>query len=268
MNARSLLIAIAVGAGAAGCAQESPKTTLPPAPRAATAAETSAIARIEVAGRAIYRQDQAARRARDALVAQGVPVPLPDVGGWVVTDVPEGTRASLFVEDADAVAHVEADVLLPLPGKGLPQVTTKPARTPDASESAMYRARQTALRNADELCGGAFGTVILPGAEHGWDVYVFPESDRAKVIPLGPLLRFAVSADGDRLQSTEAYSKECISMADDDAELYVKLENRAHGDLPVPMDVFLSLSYPKPIMLATGGHLWLVENGRIKPKGP
>jgi hypothetical protein len=57
-------------------------------------------------------------------------------------------------------------------------------------------------------------------------------------------------------------------MADADADLYVKLEGRPQDELPVPMDVFLSLTYPKPIMLATGGHLWLVENGRIKPKGP
>jgi len=252
----------------AGCAAAPPKVNAPLAPRAASATEASAIARVEAAGRAIYRQDQAAQRARDALAAQGIAIPLPDVGGWIITELPQGTRVSLFVEDADAVAHVEADVLLPPPGKGLPQVTTAPARAPDAAEAAMYRARQTALANADELCGAAFGTVILPGAEQRWDVYLFPESDRAKVIPLGPLLRFDVSADGTRLVSSEAYSKDCISMADNDAELYVRLENRTQGELPVPMDVFLSLSYPKPIMLATGGHLWLVENGRIKPKGP
>jgi hypothetical protein len=266
VHARFALIVAVVAL--AGCAPEPPKANAPLVPRTASAAETSAIARIEAGGRAIYRQDLAAQRASDALAVQGIAMPLPDVGGWIVTELPQGTRVSLFVEDANAVAHVEADVLLPPPGQGLPQVTMKPARSPDAAEAAMYRARQTALANADELCGAAFGTVILPGADRGWDVYLFPESDRSKVIPLGPLLRFAVSADGSRLVSTQAYSKECISMADDDAELYVKLEGRPQDELPVPMDVFLSLTYPKPIMLATGGHLWLVENGRIKPKGP
>lgn len=266
MHARIALIAAILVL--AGCAAAPPQANAPLAPRTASTTEAAAIARIETAGRAIYRQDQAAQRARDALAVQGIAMPLPDVGGWIVTERPQGTRVSLFVEDADAVAHVEADVLLPPPGKGLPLVTTRPARAPDAIEAAMYRARQTALSRADDLCGAAFGTVILPGAEQHWDVYLFPESDRSKVIPLGPLLRFDLSADGTQLVSSEAYSTECISMADNDAELYVKLENRAQGELPVPMDVFLSLTYPKPIMLATGGHLWLVENGRIKPKGP
>lgn len=266
MRARSALIATVFVL--AGCAPEPPKANAPLVPRVASADETSAISRIEAAGRAIYRQDLVAQRARDALAVQGVAMPLPDVGGWVVTELSQGTRASLFVEDADARAHVEADVLLPPPGQGLPQVTLKPERTPDAAEAAMYRARQTALANADELCGAAFGTVILPGPDRGWEVYLFPESDRSKVIPLGPLLRFDVSADGSQLVSVQAYSKECISMADADADLYVKLEGRPQDELPVPMDVFLSLTYPKPIMLATGGHLWLVEHGRIKPKGP
>ncbi|HEY6939921.1 hypothetical protein [Dokdonella sp.] len=262
----TLVIALAAFAG---CASAPRPTNAPLVPRAASTADMSAIARIEADGRAIYRQDQAAQRARDALAAQGIAMPLPDVGGWIVTELPQGTRASLFVEDADAVAHVEADVLLPLPGKGLPpQVTSRPARAPDATEVAMYRARQTALANADELCGAAFGTVILAGADQRWQVYLYPESNRSKVIPLGPLLRFDVSADGTRLESSEAFSKQCISMADSDAELYVRLEDRPQGDLPVPMDVFLSLTHPKPIMVSTGGQLWLVENGRIKPKGP
>ncbi|MGN6519139.1 MAG: hypothetical protein ACTHK2_06920 [Dokdonella sp.] len=266
MSVRSVLILALVAV--AGCASEPPKANAPLVARAPSAGETSAIARIETRGRAIYRQDLVAQRARDALAVQGVAMPLPDVGGWVVTERPEGTRASLFVEDADANAHVGADVLLPAPGKGLPEVILEPQRAPDPAEAAMYRARQTALANADELCGAAFGTVILPGADRGWEVYLFPESDRSKVIPLGPLLRFDVSADGGNLLSTQKYSTECISMADDDADLYVKLEGRPQDELPVPMDVFLSLTYPKPIMLATGGHLWLVENGRIKPKGP
>ncbi|HEU4662791.1 MAG TPA: hypothetical protein VFS55_02040 [Dokdonella sp.] len=266
MRARSLVM-IALAA-LVGCASAPQPANAPLAPRAESAAQATAIARIEAEGRAIYRQDQAARRARDALAVQGIAMPLPDVGGWIVTEVPQGTRASLFVEDADGVAHVEADVLLPLPGKGLPQVTPRPARTPDPAEAAMYRARQIALANADELCGAAFGTVIVAAADRRWQVYLFPESNRSKVIPLGPLLRFDVSADGARLESSEAFSKQCISMADSDAELYVRLEDRPHGELPVPMDVFLSLSHPKPIMVSTGGQLWLVENGRIKPKGP
>jgi hypothetical protein len=125
-----LIVAVVV---LAACAPAPPKANAPLAPRVASATEASAIARIEAAGRAIYRQDQAAQRARDALAAQGIAMPLPDVGGWIVTELPQGTRVSLFVEDADAVAHVEADVLLPPPAKGLPHVVTKPSRAPDAA---------------------------------------------------------------------------------------------------------------------------------------
>jgi hypothetical protein len=259
------LLVLAFAAFAAGCADGPAKSWGKWKPTPATNPELDEIARIEAIGRDIYRQDQLAQRATAALIANGKHMPYPDAGGWIITGPADDVRAALIVEEGRDTRLV-ADVTMAK--DTAPQVVIAPARALTDAESAMFRARETALRSDFDICATDFATAIEPTDAGAWNVFVYAISSKPNVIPLGRHSRYTVSADGNTVVSSEVYSMACIGMDDSADNLVVLMENRVVSDMPAPIHVFLSLTYPRPIMLATRGHLWRIANGKITAEVP
>lgn len=245
----------------AGCAQppakpvraESKWETVPPTP-----VELAEIAKIEAVGHEIYRQDQLAWHASDALLAQH-PKVRPAKDGWVITNEADGSRVT-FIEQASTI-RIIGDVIMPADGP--PRVTLDPARTLDDTELRMFHARQTALHAAKNVCGGPMNTTIVPSDDGNWDVYVLAATPQPNVVPLGGHSRVRVSADGLTAITVEPYSKSCMMMDISSPKVIELVASHIVSELPAPTHVFLSLTYPKPIDLATRTHFWRVADGRI-----
>jgi len=258
---RRIACAAALALVIAGCAQPPAKPaapaekwqTVPPTPE-----ELAEIAKIEAIGREIYRQDQLAWHASDALLAQH-PKVQPAKDGWVITNEADGARVT-FVED-DRTIRIVGDVLMP--PEGAPRVTLDPKRTLDDTELRMFRARQTALHAAQNVCGGPMNTTIVPSDDGSWDVYVLAATAQPNVVPLGGHSRVRVSADGMTAMAVEPYSKSCMMMDISSPKVIELVASHIVSELPAPTHVFLSLTYPKPIDLATRTHFWRIADGTI-----
>lgn len=257
---RSGLCLLMFALALAGCA--TPPAKAPPKVefRPASPEEMKQIERIEAVGREIYRLDQLAWHATDALQAKAPPIAPGSSGGWVITNTREGPVVT-FVESNGGALSVFADVMM---RDGVPpDVHIRPERALSALEAAMFHARTTALGAAQNICGGARNTVVLPAETGGWDVYVLAASSQANILPLGGHARVHVSTDGMTALDVEPYSKSCLDMDISAPNLVDVMATHIVSDLPAPTHVFLSLTYPKPIVLATRNHLWKIDAGRI-----
>jgi hypothetical protein len=127
----------------------------------------------------------------------------------------------------------------------------------------MFRARQTALRSANNPCNGALNTATLPAEGGAWDIYVLAASNQTHIVPMGGHSRVRVSADGSTVVAIEPYSKTCMNMDDSGPNTIMLMASHIVSDLPAPTHVFLSLTFPTPMILATKTHLWRVANGSI-----
>lgn len=243
-----------------GCAERSAKPQLNWTPVSASAEELVEVRKIEAIGREIYRQDQLAWHASDALAQAG----LREKAGWIVTLI-DGTNTLVVIDGGGASLRHVADVKMVVGGQ--PQVDIHPTRALSDVERSMYRARETALAHANNICDGALNTAILPADGGAWDVFVLAASSNAHLVPLGGHSRVRVSADGSTVIEIEPYSKSCMNMDDSAPGTVMLMASHIVSNLPAPTHVFLSLTYPKPIMLATKSHLWRVADGSIVAVG-
>ena len=249
----------------AGCAEQPAKTQTKWTPVPANTEELVEVRQIEATGREIYRQDQLAWHASDALAAATVQAGMQRThAGWVITHAQDVELVAFIAEEGTSLRHV-ADVFMS--DGTAPRVDLQPSRALSDTERAMFRARQTALRRANNVCNGSFNTAILPAADGAWDVFVLTASSNVHVVPLGGHSRVRVSSDGSTVIAIEPYSKSCMTMDDGGPGTITLMVTHLVSNLPAPTHVFLSLTYPKPIMLVTKTHLWRVADGSIVAVG-
>jgi len=244
----------------AACATDAGKKRPKWHPQPATSAELAEIAHIEATGREIYRLDQLVWHASDALAFAGA-LDHPAAGtGYAVSDTAAGARVAFLLEDGQDI-RLLADV--DMADAAHPKVERSSARPLDEDEIAKFRARQTALKAAPNLCEGPRNTVVLPVAGGAWDVYVLAASKQGSIVPMGGHARLRVSAEGTSVLALEPYSKTCINMNTEGQKMIALMVTHVVSDLPAPTHVFLSLTYPKTMMVATHSHLWRVADGSI-----
>lgn len=255
-----LILLLALALPIAGCVTQPAKGVAKWSPLPASPMELAEIARIEAIGHEIYRQDQLAWHATDALAAGGNARPeTKGTNGWVITNLPHAAQVTFIIDDGIGL-RVFADVVMPNDGE--PQISLSP-RVLSKTEVAMFRARETAIRSANNVCGGTLNSAILPADSGEWDVYVLAATTQPHVVPMGGHSRVRVSADGTLVRAIEPYSKTCLNMDDSGKNLAALMATHIVSDLPAPTHVFLSLTYPMPIMLATRTHLWRIERGNV-----
>jgi hypothetical protein len=233
------------------------------------------VLRAETQGAQLYRHDQAAWHASDAIQASGVQPP-GDGRGWL-TLARDGRIAVRFFAEVDwePVAYAQA-IFDPATGKVSDARALSPAQPATAEERVLLRARDAAMARARNglRCSGAINTVVLPGqgtAGDEIDVYVMSAWEGGDFV-FGGHQRVRVSGDGTQVRDVYEHTRGCIPIEPEgqapEGFEPIPLVGVSHLTSPAPNEfhVFLGLQHDREIMVGTSGNgrLWSVEKGRIR----
>ena len=257
---RSTLASLLLVLGAASPAA----AQTPAAPRASIRAFD--LPTTERLGQAIFRQDVAAARATDALLAQNVDPAKEKFVGWLVDDAGAGQRVR-FLRDPGSGPEAAYDV--EVPARGDPRVAAPVDRRLSPGELARLRAQHTAAAGIRRTCRPRYNTVSLKDVDgDGWLVWLLAPSPAEGAVPVGGHYRATVSADGGTLERLDALSQSCLVVnprqgLPKGAKPVGVVASHLVSDTPVETHVYLHHLYRLPVYVLTGEQMWRIEKGRI-----
>lgn len=258
MRIAALAAVVLLGGAAPAVAQDAPA----PVP-----VEDWSHSRVIAMGEAIFRQDQAAAAATDALIAHlnGAPPPA-GFAGWIVVDQGRDQLVR-FVRMDGEVVRPAFDV--PVRNGRAGPVTARETGDLSAPEQAQFRARLTAANNIGRLrCSPQLNAVVLddPDSED-WLVWLLTSTNDANVVPMGGHYRFRISSDGSTVVRRDMLTNSCLPMskAGPNGSRAVALTvSQIVSDGPVETHVFLSLQNAMPVYVAADGKVFEVNGARIR----
>ncbi|MCK6104949.1 hypothetical protein [Brevundimonas sp. EYE_349] len=223
-------------------------------------------------GTAIWRQDVAAARATDALLAASGGQPPQGVIGWIVTPDGSGQRVR-FLSGEPAAPQAFKDVVVDSQLKAGPVID---AANPvlSADDVAQFAARNTAAQAIGPLrCSARYNAVMLKDPERpGWLVWLLASTTQPNVVPMGGHYRFHISADGQTVEKREQLSGGCLDMdrsqAQRGGQTVGLVTSVVVASQPLEVHVFLSLLNQLPIYTMAGDKLWEVQGARIRDVTP
>jgi hypothetical protein len=219
-------------------------------------------------GQAIWRQDVAAARATDALLAQSGGQPPDGLIGWVVVEEGDGQRVRFLKGSREAPQAFKDVVVDARLQAGAVTDAADPALRSD--EAARFQARTAAADAFGPLrCAARYNAVVLPDPDGaGWLVWLLAATTDADVVPMGGHYRFHVSADGRAVERREQLSGGCLNMdrrqATQGGRMVGLVTNLVVAPQPLEVHVFLSLLNRTTIYAMAGDKLWAVEGARIR----
>jgi len=219
-------------------------------------------------GQAIWRQDVAAARATDALLALSDGRPPDGLVGWIVVEEGDAQRVRFLTGTADA-PHAFKDVVVDARLQAGPVTdAADPDLSPD--EIARFAARNTAASGIGALrCAARYNAVVLKNPDgDGWLVWLLAATSQANIVPMGGHYRFQVSADGRTVNRREQLSGSCLDMdkrqAMQGGQVVGLVTNVIVAPRPLEVHVFLSLLNRVPIYVMADQKLWAVDGARIQ----
>lgn len=213
----------------------------PPAPIEAWSFE-----KMEVMGRAIWRQDQAAIAASNVLHRQFRDGDPPGLAGWIVVDGGDYQRVRFIVDD-DAGPRVGWDVVVRGRRAGPMVQPTDSALSPE--ELAQYRARMTAAQNVPPMRCGLLNSVVIRDPESdNWLVWLLATANDSRVTPFHGNFRFRISADGNSMLRRDQLFTHCYNLPKDPRTVQETM-TLASGVPPSEVIVYLSLENPHEIAI-------------------
>lgn len=223
-------------------------------------------------GQAIWRQDVAAARATDALLAQSDGQPPEGLIGWIV--VPEGESQRVrFLAGTPEAPRAFKDVAVDGQLRAGAVVDAADPILPD-DQVARFAARNAAAQDIagrpDALrCAARYNVVVLDDPDgDGWLVWLLASTTKPDLVPMGGHHRFHVSADGRTVEKHEQLSGGCLDMdrrqAQQGGQTVGLVTNVVVAPQPLEVHVFLSLLNRLPIYTMAGDKLWAVEGARIR----
>lgn len=226
------------------------------------------IQRIEALGRTIYVLDNAAARATDLLLAEGVNPQTDAIRGWVTDTSGPGVLVRFLRQRGDRF-EAAYDVMVDENGRAVAVTRPRtPALTPD--QSAQLAARQLVLSSFVPLCPPpyTYNTVVFRDPEtRDWRVYLLAATTDPQVRMYGGHHRFLISSDGGRILSSDRLSNRCVSPRLEMPAGYVPdayITTEVLSQTPTEAHVFASLLYRLPIVVIPQDRgQWLVDQGRM-----
>ncbi|WP_420478623.1 hypothetical protein [Brevundimonas sp. FT23028] len=224
-------------------------------------------ARVIAMGQAIFRRDQAAAVATDALLAHlNGRQPPAGLAGWIVVDQGPDLLVRFVRLEADSVRPAFD---IPVRNGRAGAVSPVETGTLSATELAQFRARTTAASNIGRLrCSRQLNAVVLDDPDSDeWLVWLLTATTDANVVPMGGHYRFRISADGSTVIRRDMLTNSCLSLrkADADGRQVVALSmSQIVSSGPVETHVFLSLQNRMPIFVAAGDGLFEVNGAAIR----
>ncbi|WP_141454125.1 hypothetical protein [Pseudoxanthomonas sp. z9] len=233
-----------------------------PAFKPLTPAERSAALQLaSTTGEALYRHDQAAWHATDALMALWKGTPDSRVAGWITQEA-EGGVAVVFVDRTpEALYRVtvsDAGVAGPVNALAAPEPLS-------AYEAGAAAARAVAADARFEQCGKRYNTITLPANDDTstWAVYLIPGTTTYEDLPVGGAHR--VSVKEGKVVSQRAYSRSCIVLKNDPKAVGLMITHLL-DPAPTEIHVFWSLWAKKTfyVMTPPDGVPWTVDGKTIQ----
>lgn len=219
-------------------------------------------------GQAIWRQDVAAARATDALLAQSDGRPPEGVIGWIVVDEGEGQLVR-FLSGTPEAPHAFKDVTVDARFQAGPVMDAADPVLPQ-DQIARFAARNAAAQNTGALrCAARYNAVVLDDPDgDGWLVWLLASTTQANMVPMGGHYRYHVSADGRTVERREQLSGGCLDLDKNQAtrggQTVGLVTNVIVAPRPLEVHVFLSLLNRVPIYVMADQKLWAVEGARIR----
>ncbi len=219
-------------------------------------------------GQAIWRQDMAAARATDALLAQSDGRPPQGLIGWIVVNEGESQRVRFLSGTPDAPRAFK-DVAVDAQFRAGPVVDAADPELPQ-DQIARFAARNTAAQNIGVLrCAARYNAVVLDDPDgDGWLVWLLASTTQANIVPMGGHYRYHVSTDGKTVERREQLSGSCLDMdkrqATQGGQTVGLVTNVIVAPRPLEVHVFLSLLNRVPIYVMADQKLWAVEGARIR----
>ena len=256
-----------------------PVTAISPAatPPAARPAANPPIREFDLAtlarlGRELYRHDQLAWIATDALTAQVGKARLEAelTGGWIV-DV-SGPQPLVRFLRATATG-VEAAYDVSFPPTGRPFVRVPAVRTLTSGQlvrrQAVQAAQQALIEGHFPLWKDPYNTVVLDDpAGRGFLVYYLRSKTAPEAIPVGGHYRITVSEDGRAARQVDRLFASFLtvdrSQLSNGGTMVAATMSHVISNTPLETHVFLSLQEHLPFYVITpDGRRWLVADGAI-----
>lgn len=205
----------------------------PPAPIEAWTFE-----KMEVMGRAIWRQDRAAIAASELLHRRFPDGGPPGLAGWIVIEDGEAQRVR-FIRDDGSGPRAGWDVTVRDRRAGPLVEPAESTLSPD--ELAQYRARMTAARDVPPMRCGLLNSVVIRDPESDdWLVWLLATANDARTIPYSGNFRFRISADGRTVLRRDQLFTHCYGHPRSPSIMQETL-TLASGVPPSEVIVFLSL---------------------------
>jgi hypothetical protein len=246
--------ALCLTAPACAVAQDQPP---PPAP-----IEIWSFEKMELMGRAIWRQDQAAIAASEVLHRQFPDSDPAGLVGWVVVDEGETQRVRFIVDDALG-PRAGWDVVVR--GRRAGTLTTPADAELSPLELTQYRARQTAAANVGApVCGRLNSVVLRDPDSDDWLVWLLATASDSELSPFGGNYRFRISADGATVLRRDQLFRSC-SMYPTDPRNTLTILYETSGVPPSEVIAYLSLENAFSIGIQNSeSTLAMFRNGRIR----
>jgi hypothetical protein len=220
-------------------------------------------------GREMYEQDRRAAIAAD-LVRDNFDPDEERLVGFITTGQVPALRVRFVRAGADgyeaAIDAVFDDLLLPSLERA-----ASPALSID--ERAQITARLQVARDAATRCDGRYNTLALADPDgEGMLVYAIAASSEPDTMMVGGHVRYSISADGERIEHTEALSKSCAAAPLADLALAASTDGvqglalrTTLADAPLETHVFLSLTHDTPLFIVGSDlRMWRVDGDSMK----
>lgn len=229
--------------------------------------EEIALRTAETSGVLIYRHDQAAAAATDALAKVRGFKRNKQLQGWITEQVGHEILVTFVGGAKGEPTAALYRVRVGADGKLLDQPTI--LKTPEPLtefEAAAVKARAVAVTSQFQPCAEKYNPVVLPAGERldRWVVYMLPATTKRSVVPLGGSYRFDINVEtGD--VAIRPYTRTCIQLQNDPKAVGLMITHLLDA-VPTEVHVFWSIWADKPIYVATPPHgtLWVVDKSAIR----
>lgn len=226
----------------------------------------------QIQGRLLNQEDRAAWVASDLAVERKVFPNHPKANGWVAAQLDfSGNlwRVSFTEKPADRqLSFYDAQVDLSRPEPKVAGQANDPASPLSDVDHFLAEYRDLLLRSDKWLrCTERYNYSLGVGLEDGKKVFIvklLPSRTNDKIFPLGGFHEFRFAAGEDRKEFSQ--TRACVNVDTTEQEPEAFVISHITSATPTQFHVFMSLSYGKPIYVATtqNGLNWLVEAGIIK----
>lgn len=214
----------------------------------------------EALGAVIYRHERLAAGAARTITAASEPA------GWLGERV-RGRLNVLFLIHAKGGLAVAAEASAGTNPDEPSLRRLHPPRALTPQELILWRARQLAFSAHITPCAGQYNPAVVPIHAAGTDqiyVYLLPASTKPGRIFLGGYYRITVSADGNRLLATHAFTHSCLALQRRRATVAASV-TEVKSNTPTAPQIYASLRYGLPVYVATAGNglVWKVAKGIV-----